>query len=181
MKTNEDIIKFNTGLIESTVKVIQDGELPREMQLSEENIKIELDKIEKIINEAFDTKEKININSDKSIINAINETIELKRCIDEQKSELELINRELEKRNKELYELSIKDDLTQLYSNNHFTTLLQSEFSRSLKYRIVFSILIRIVGSSGIILFASSRDIEFPSFSLDCFCMTEFDENSAGG
>ena len=49
MKTNEDIIKFNTGLIESTVKVIQEGELPREMQLSEENIKIELDKIEKTI------------------------------------------------------------------------------------------------------------------------------------
>ena len=36
-----------------------------------------LDKFEKIINEAFDTKEKININSDKSIIDAINETIEL--------------------------------------------------------------------------------------------------------
>ena len=49
MKTNEDIIKFNTGLIESTVKVIQEGELPHEMQLSEENIKIELDKIEKTI------------------------------------------------------------------------------------------------------------------------------------
>ena len=49
MKTNEDIIKFNTGLIESTVKVIQEGELPHEMQLSEENIKIELDKIEKQI------------------------------------------------------------------------------------------------------------------------------------
>ncbi|MDC1384000.1 hypothetical protein N8500_11065, partial [Candidatus Puniceispirillum sp.] len=49
MKTNEDIIKFNTGLIESTVKVIQEGELPHEMQLSEENMKIELDKIEKTI------------------------------------------------------------------------------------------------------------------------------------
>ncbi|MDB4600065.1 hypothetical protein OAI25_05120, partial [Alphaproteobacteria bacterium] len=47
--TNEDIIKFNTGLIESTVEVIQEGELPHEMQLSEENIKIELDKIEKTI------------------------------------------------------------------------------------------------------------------------------------
>ena len=36
-----------------------------------------LDKFEKIVNEAFDTKEKINANSDKSIIEAINETIEL--------------------------------------------------------------------------------------------------------
>ena len=49
MKTNEDIIKFNTGLIESTAKIIQKGELPREMQLGEENIKIELDKIAKVI------------------------------------------------------------------------------------------------------------------------------------
>jgi len=36
-----------------------------------------LDKFEKIINEAFDVKEKINANSDKSIIDAIKETIEL--------------------------------------------------------------------------------------------------------
>jgi 2,3,4,5-tetrahydropyridine-2-carboxylate N-succinyltransferase len=36
-----------------------------------------LDKFEKIINEAFDIKEKINVNSDKSIIEAIKETIEL--------------------------------------------------------------------------------------------------------
>ena len=36
-----------------------------------------LDKYEKIINEAFDVKEKIDANSDKSIIEAIKETIEL--------------------------------------------------------------------------------------------------------
>jgi 2,3,4,5-tetrahydropyridine-2-carboxylate N-succinyltransferase len=36
-----------------------------------------LDNFEKIINEAFDIKEKINANSDKSIIDAIKETIEL--------------------------------------------------------------------------------------------------------
>jgi 2,3,4,5-tetrahydropyridine-2,6-dicarboxylate N-succinyltransferase len=36
-----------------------------------------LDKFEKIINEAFDIKEKINANSDKSIIDAVKETIEL--------------------------------------------------------------------------------------------------------
>ena len=35
------------------------------------------DKLEKIIIEAFDNKEKINAKSDKSIIEAINETIEL--------------------------------------------------------------------------------------------------------
>jgi len=36
-----------------------------------------LDKFEKIINKAFDIKEKINANSDKSIIDSIKETIEL--------------------------------------------------------------------------------------------------------
>ena len=36
-----------------------------------------LDKFEKIINDAFDNKEKINSNSDKYIVDAINETIEL--------------------------------------------------------------------------------------------------------
>jgi 2,3,4,5-tetrahydropyridine-2-carboxylate N-succinyltransferase len=36
-----------------------------------------LDNFEKIINESFDNKEKIDSNSDKSIIDAINETIEL--------------------------------------------------------------------------------------------------------
>ena len=36
-----------------------------------------IDKFEKIINEAFETKEKINVDSDKSIIDTIKETIEL--------------------------------------------------------------------------------------------------------
>ncbi|MDC1096263.1 2,3,4,5-tetrahydropyridine-2,6-dicarboxylate N-succinyltransferase [Pelagibacteraceae bacterium] len=36
-----------------------------------------LDKFEKIINDSFDNKEMVNIDSDKSIIDAINETIEL--------------------------------------------------------------------------------------------------------
>ena len=49
MKTNEDIIKFNSNLIESTSEVIEKGELPKAMQLNGENIKIELNKIEKTI------------------------------------------------------------------------------------------------------------------------------------
>ena len=40
------IIKFNSKLIESTSEVIGTGELPKGMQLSGENIKIELNKIE---------------------------------------------------------------------------------------------------------------------------------------
>ena len=47
MKTNEDIIKFNSKLIESTSEIIGTGELPKGMQLRGENIKIELNKIEK--------------------------------------------------------------------------------------------------------------------------------------
>ena len=38
------------------------------------------DKLEKIINQNFDKKEKINAKSDKKIIKAINETIELVDC-----------------------------------------------------------------------------------------------------
>ena len=38
---------------------------------------MDLDKFKKIINESFDNKETINVDSDKSIIDAINETIEL--------------------------------------------------------------------------------------------------------
>ena len=49
MQTNEEIIKFNGSLIESTSEIIQTGELPQEMQLSEENINIELEKIEKVL------------------------------------------------------------------------------------------------------------------------------------
>ena len=65
MKTNEDIIKFNTGLIESTAKIIQKGELPREMQLSEENIQIELDKIEKLVTVTDKKIEKLQARVDK--------------------------------------------------------------------------------------------------------------------
>jgi diguanylate cyclase (GGDEF)-like protein len=72
----------------------------------------------------------------------LNKTTQLKRYIDEQKSELELINRELERKNRELYRLTIIDDLTHLYSYNHFESLLKSEFKRSSKYSISFSLLV---------------------------------------
>ena len=72
----------------------------------------------------------------------LEETIELKRYIDEQKGELELINKELKKKNRELYQLTIIDDLTHLYSCNHFETLLNSEYVRAEKYGLNFSFLI---------------------------------------
>ena len=46
MKTNEEIIKFNASLIESTSKIIQTNQLPQNMQLSSESIVSELEKIE---------------------------------------------------------------------------------------------------------------------------------------
>ena len=46
MKTNEEIIKFNASLIDSTSKVIQTNQLPQSMQLSDESIVSELEKIE---------------------------------------------------------------------------------------------------------------------------------------
>ena len=47
MKTNEEIIKFNASLIDSTSEIIQTNELPESMQLSNESIVSELEKIEK--------------------------------------------------------------------------------------------------------------------------------------
>jgi len=47
MKTNEDIIKFNTSLINSTSEIIQTDQLPDKMQLNKEEIVSELEKIQK--------------------------------------------------------------------------------------------------------------------------------------
>ena len=47
MKTNEDIIKFNTSLINTTSEIIQTDELPQTMELSEEEMLAELDNIQK--------------------------------------------------------------------------------------------------------------------------------------
>ena len=46
MKTNEEIIKFNASLIDSTSKIIQTNQLPQSMQLSDEIIVSELEKVE---------------------------------------------------------------------------------------------------------------------------------------
>lgn len=46
MKTNEEIIKFNASLIDSTSKIIQTNQLPQSMQLCDESINSELEKIE---------------------------------------------------------------------------------------------------------------------------------------
>ncbi len=60
-----------------------------------------LDKFEKIINEAFEIKEKINTDSDKSIIDAINETIDLtdqgKIRVAEKKDDVWMVNQWVKK------------------------------------------------------------------------------------
>ena len=47
MKTNEEIVKFNTSMIEATSSVISTNELPDELRLSVSEIQEELAKIEK--------------------------------------------------------------------------------------------------------------------------------------
>ena len=86
MKTNEDIIKFNSKLIESTSEVIGTGELPKDMQLSEENLKIELNKIEKTTSA-----------TDKKV-----ET--LLTCVDEIAKENEKLSQELDVKRKRITE-----------------------------------------------------------------------------
>tara|TARA_B100000989_G_C19519496_1_gene463416 strand:- start:403 stop:1062 length:660 start_codon:yes stop_codon:yes gene_type:complete len=46
MKTNEEIIKFNASLIDSTSKIIQTNQMPQRMQLNDESIFSELEKVE---------------------------------------------------------------------------------------------------------------------------------------
>lgn len=72
----------------------------------------------------------------------LDQAVELKRGIDEQRAELELINRELERKNKELYRLTIIDDLTNVYSRAHFNKVLEKEFSRAKRHSINLSILV---------------------------------------
>ena len=47
MKTNEEIVRFNTSMIDATSSIISTNELPIELRLSESEIQAELDKIEK--------------------------------------------------------------------------------------------------------------------------------------
>jgi len=60
-----------------------------------------LDKFEKIVNDSFDNKETVSVNSDKSIIDAINETIELldqgKIRVAEKKSGAWIVNQWIKK------------------------------------------------------------------------------------
>lgn len=86
MKTNEDIIKFNSNMIESTAEVISSGELPKEMQLSGEKIKIELNKIEKTISNTDKKVEKLLIR------------------IDEMSKENEKLSQELDSKRKKIIE-----------------------------------------------------------------------------
>ena len=46
MKTNEEIVKFNTSMLEATSEVIATGELPTQTRLGEVEIQAELEKVE---------------------------------------------------------------------------------------------------------------------------------------
>ena len=47
MKTNEEIVKFNTSMLEATSEVIATGELPTQIRLSVSEIQAELEKVER--------------------------------------------------------------------------------------------------------------------------------------
>ena len=47
MKTNEEIVKFNTSMIDATSSIISTNELPIQLRLSVSEIQAELEKIEK--------------------------------------------------------------------------------------------------------------------------------------
>ena len=81
MKTNEEIIKFNASLIDSTSEIIQTNQLPQSMQLSDESMISELEKIE--IDTAT-TNKKIEKLSDKideisRVSDKLSEELSLKR------------------------------------------------------------------------------------------------------
>ena len=59
MKTNEEIVKFNTSMIDATSSVISTNEPPVELRLSVSEIQAELEKIEKGCLLSYKTTEKL--------------------------------------------------------------------------------------------------------------------------
>ena len=49
MKTNEEIVKFNSSMLEITSEIIATNELPFQLTLDESEIQSELEKVEKVV------------------------------------------------------------------------------------------------------------------------------------
>ena len=81
MKTNEEIVKFNTNLLETTSEIISENELPVQLSLSVSEIQSELDKIEKGCLTSDKTTQKLidQIEDICKVNNALSEELDKKR------------------------------------------------------------------------------------------------------
>jgi len=81
MKTNEEIVKFNTNILEATSEIISENELPVQLSLSVSEIQSELDKIEKGCLTSDKTTQKLidQIEDICKVNNALSEELDKKR------------------------------------------------------------------------------------------------------
>jgi len=81
MKTNEEIVKFNTNILETTSEIISENELPVQLSLSVSEIQSELDKIEKGCLTSDKTTQKLidQIEDICKVNNALSEELDKKR------------------------------------------------------------------------------------------------------
>jgi hypothetical protein len=81
MKTNEEIVKFNTNILETTSEIISENELPVQLSLSVNEIQSELDKIEKGCLTSDKTTQKLidQIEDICKVNNALSEELDKKR------------------------------------------------------------------------------------------------------
>ena len=64
MKTNEEIVRFNSSMLEATSEIISTGELPIEMRLGTDETHTEVEKIEKSSKSSDKTTQKLMVHID---------------------------------------------------------------------------------------------------------------------
>ena len=73
MKTNEEIVRFNSSMLEATSEIISTGELPVQMRLGMDETHTEVEKIEKGCIASDKTTQKLMVHIDK--ISALNDLL----------------------------------------------------------------------------------------------------------
>ena len=64
MKTNEEIVRFNSSMLEATSEIISTGELPIQMRLGTDETHTEVEKIEKSFKSSDKTTQKLMVHID---------------------------------------------------------------------------------------------------------------------
>ena len=64
MKTNEEIVRFNSSMLEATSEIISTGELPIQMRLGTDETRTEVEKIEKSFKSSDKTTQKLMVHID---------------------------------------------------------------------------------------------------------------------